>query len=165
MVGRIGEIQVTIFEKYTSTHPTNPNSNPTHPETMKKTKTTAKTFFGWKAKMLFLIPGSPRCSFLCFVLVYFFFLFVRVFLLVFDVDDDDLSQRGWKGRRLFLIPGSLNVVSCVTNDLNVISCCETQRIQFSRLGPIFLPHHFLPGWNKSLHHPIDFKLSRNPPQK
>ena len=50
---------------------------------------------------------------------------------------------GWKGKRLFLIPGSLNVVSCVTNDLNVISCCETQRIQFSRLGAIFLPHHFL----------------------
>ena len=66
---------------------------------------------------------------------------------------------GWKEERLFLTPGSLNVVSCVTNDLNVISCCETQRIQFSRLGAIFLPHHFLAAWNKSLHQPMGFGLS------
>ena len=54
-----------------------------------------------------------------------------------------MIANGWKGKRPFLILSSLNVVSCVTNDLNVISCCETQRIQFSRLGAIFLPHHFL----------------------
>ena len=65
-----------------------------------------------------------------------------------------------KREKAISYPGSLNVVSCVTNDLNVISCRETQRIQFSRLGPIFLPDHFLPSLKQvCVHQPMDFRLS------
>ena len=77
----------------------------------------------------------------------YFHIFVFLWVYFYLTMMKGLSV-GWKEERPFLIRGSLNVVSCVTNDLNVISCCETQRIQFSRLAAIFLPHHFR---SKSVH--------------
>ena len=89
------------------------------------------------------LKGEKAISYPPIYSMWFLVFWTWMFLSFLHLTMRTIWSGGWKEERLFLTPGSLNVVSCVTNDLNVISCCETQRIQFSRLGAIFLPHHFL----------------------